>query len=226
MIPRSIRVISFDAGGTLLTPFPSVGSVYAAGARAVGLGECDPDELNSRFAAAWHRSDGFDYSRPAWSGLVADTFRGLVTDPESPELFRHLYDRFSQAAAWRIYSDVLPTLRGLRAAGFRLVVASNWDERLIPLFVALGLAPEFEWVAASAQVGFHKPDRRFFDAITRHLGISADAILQVGDQWREDVEGAQLAGWSAVYLSRRPKSSPGPNTIHSLTELLPEEEAD
>ena len=72
MIPRRIRVISFDAGGTLLAPWPSVGSVYAAGAKALGLGDCDPQGLNARFAVAWRRARDFDYSRAAWSGVVAD----------------------------------------------------------------------------------------------------------------------------------------------------------
>lgn len=215
-----VRVVSFDAGGTLITPWPSVGEVYAVGARALGLGELDPRELTARFTDAWRQRPAFDYSPGAWAGLVADTFRGLVAESEGPMLFTELYERFARGDAWRVFADVTPTLRDLHAAGYRLVVTSNWDERLRRLLAALRLADEFEWIGVSAEVGFHKPDARFFDAVARQIGAPAETILHVGDRASEDVVGARAAGWSAVLLDRKLPGHELPDRISGLTDLL------
>ena len=41
-----------------------------------------------------------------------------------------LFHRFAGAEAWEVYPEVRPVLAELAAAGLRLAVVSNWDERL------------------------------------------------------------------------------------------------
>lgn len=220
---RRWSVVSLDAGGTLMEPYPSVGHVYAESAAAVGLGAVDPAAVTRQFAAAWRRlPDGqFDYSRPAWSRLVAASFAGLVPTPDSPALFAEAYERFADAPAWRVFPEVPATLRTLREGGVRLVVTSNWDERLPRLLAALDLASYFEWVGVSRTIGFHKPDVRCYQAVTAQLGVPADEILHAGDRAPEDVDGPRQAGWSAVLIQRLPHPEPGPDTLRSLADLIP-----
>src|ERR1051326_9281154 len=71
-----IRAITFDVGGTLIDPWPSVGHVYAAVAAESGLPAYDPAVLNAQFVAAWRAKANFDYSRAAWASLVVSTFAG------------------------------------------------------------------------------------------------------------------------------------------------------
>jgi len=221
MSVRPWSVVSFDAGGTLLEPWPSVGEVYAAGAAQAGYPGLDPATLNQRFVRAWKSSAGFDYSRAAWRGLVADTFAGSMPDPANPDLFAELYDRFARPGAWRVFDDVPVTLRRLRAAGYRLVVTSNWDERLRPLLTALGLVTDFELVVASSEWGWHKPDRRLFAAVADRLQVPAGEIIHVGDSHREDVAGAEAAGWSARWLRRHHSlDDVGSGALRTLDELL------
>jgi phosphoglycolate phosphatase-like HAD superfamily hydrolase len=49
---KPIQAVTFDVGGTLIDPWPSVGHVYAAVAAEHGLTGVDPESLNVRFAAA------------------------------------------------------------------------------------------------------------------------------------------------------------------------------
>ena len=51
-----IKAVTFDAGGTLLEPWPSVGAIYAAVAEEFGYPHLAPERLNSAFAAAWSTS--------------------------------------------------------------------------------------------------------------------------------------------------------------------------
>ena len=74
---QSIQAVSFDVGGTLIEPWPSVGHVYAAVAVDHGHRGISPATLDRQFAEAWKRKTGFDHSRSAWRALVQQTFTGL-----------------------------------------------------------------------------------------------------------------------------------------------------
>jgi putative hydrolase of the HAD superfamily len=214
----SPRCVTFDVGGTLVEPWPSVGAVYAAAAREAGLGDFDAATLQARFGNAWRERRDFDYSPAAWAGVVAATFRGLTPAADSEALFIRAYAAFAEPAAWRVFPDVLPTLAELRRQGVRLGVISNWDERLRPLFAALGLAEWFEFIVVSREVGFAKPDRAIFRHAEALAGWPAAALAHVGDSEREDVMGARAAGWAAFRIARG--SAPAAREdLAALTEL-------
>src|SRR5687767_15570112 len=73
-----VRAVTFDVGGTLIAPWPSVGHVYSDVAARHGLRKLDIEKLNKQFAAAWESKTGFDYSRAAWAALVAKTFHPWI----------------------------------------------------------------------------------------------------------------------------------------------------
>lgn len=195
--------VTFDVGGTLLAPWPSVGHVYAAMAARWDGAPPDPVEVNRRFLVAWaRRGTGFDYSRAAWAALVRETLWGLSPSAENPAFFTALYEHFAGPEPWRVFPDALPVLEALHRGGFRLAVVSNWDQRLRPLLQALKLAEFFEVLVISGEVGWHKPDPRLFAHAAGQLGLRPHQILHVGDSWTEDVVGARNAGWQAAWVVR------------------------
>ena len=196
-----IQAISFDVGGTLIEPWPSVGHVYAEMAGRFGVSGGAAEALNRRFAAAWQAKRDFDYSEAAWFDLVRQTF-GERAAHLPADFFPALYERFAQPDAWRIYDDVLPALDELATVGIRLAVISNWDERLHPLLERLKLRGFFEVVIVSCEVGFAKPSPVIFQMALRRLGLPTGAVLHVGDSRREDTEGARAAGLRAWHLDR------------------------
>lgn len=213
-----IRAVTFDVGGTLIEPFPSVGHVYAEVAAQHGI-RLAPEVLNERFAQAWKAKKNFGHSMQDWSDLVDDTFAGLAPVPPSRTFFPALYRAFAERRAWHVFEDVFPCLEKLRERGLRLAVISNWDERLVPLLKAIGLVDFFEATVVSIEVGEPKPGRRIFDAAQRELGIGTAHILHVGDTLFEDVEGARGAGFEAVLLKRN--GSPARSgQISSLEQLF------
>ena len=106
----AISAVTFDVGGTLIEPWPSVGHVYAAVAARHGARNLPAELLNERFKTAWRSQQDFSYTREAWSALVNETFRGLCARPPSESFFDELYDHFAQPEAWRVFEDVLPVL--------------------------------------------------------------------------------------------------------------------
>jgi putative hydrolase of the HAD superfamily len=141
---------------------------------------------------------------------------GSDADPEAVRL--QLADRFTDPSSYRVFPDVLPTLRRLRGAGLGLALVSNWSDRLPPLLQALGLASWFDVLAVSQTVGAEKPDPALFRHALESLGVAPEHAVHVGDRWENDVLGARAAGLAAWLLDRDGTRPAGPDVVRSLTE--------
>jgi HAD superfamily hydrolase (TIGR01549 family) len=124
-------------------------------------------------------------------------------------------------SAFDVFPDAVPTLRSLRERGVRLAIVSNWHCGLAHYVAELSLAPYFDHVIGSADVGFGKPDPRIFEAARVLLGVPAGSILHVGDTYADDYIGGRSAGYQAALLSRRDgMSAQAERVIRSLGDLL------
>ena len=214
-----IRAISFDVGGTLIEPWPSVGHVYAQVAEEAGFPCPDPERVTRQFTDGWKQRQGFGYTRSDWSELVQLSFDGIIPPSAAAEIFPSIYERFTEARSWRVYEDVIPTLHQLRSRGLRLAVTSNWDERLEATLRSLGLMDYFEKVTASGPIDQHKPSAFVFQATCQALQLPPEQVLHVGDSRSEDLEGALAAGLHALHLIRT-ATAPKPHELSSLAGLL------
>jgi putative hydrolase of the HAD superfamily len=213
-----IQAVTFDVGGTLIKPWPSVGHVYAEVAARHGLEQVPPEALNRQFGAAWRALKGFNHGREEWAALVDQTFAGLSVEPPSQTFFPELYDRFREPEAWQVFDDVVPTLHELASLGINLGIISNWDDRLGPLLERLGLSKYFEAIVISCDVGFPKPSPVIFEHAAKKLGVPPDSILHVGDSLDTDVAGAKSAGFEALLIDRELKEDEE-GQIRSLRRL-------
>jgi putative hydrolase of the HAD superfamily len=196
-----IRAITFDVGGTLIEPWPSVGHVYAEVAERFGVNGVAPDRLTENFIRAWQARSGFDYSRESWFALVRETFAEQAARLPAA-FFPAVFDRFADADTWRLYDDVVPALEALARRGVKLGVISNWDDRLRPLLAALNLTRFFTNIVVSCEAGATKPDARLFARAARELGVAPGELLHVGDSLVCDVRGATAAGCDGRQIVR------------------------
>jgi putative hydrolase of the HAD superfamily len=213
-----IQAVTFDVGGTLLEPWPSVGHIYAEVATQHGVKNLSPRKLNRNFAAAWRAKKNFLHRREDWAKVVDRTFAGACEPPPSRTFFPAIYERFGRADAWRICGDALAALDALASKDVPLAVISNWDERLRPLLQELRLDRYFETIVVSCEVGFAKPSPVIFEHAAKRLGIAPEQILHVGDSAKEDVAGAKAAGAQALLIARD-KSVVNTAQIPSLKQL-------
>jgi putative hydrolase of the HAD superfamily len=100
-------------------------------------------------------------------------------------------------------------------------VVSNWDERLRPLLDALGLAPFFEVMVISCEVGQAKPAGAMFQRCLQALRLPPPAVLHIGDSLEEDEEGARRAGLRAARVQRR-GGRPRAGAVLNLADALPD----
>lgn len=217
--PRGILAVTFDVGGTLIEPWPSVGHIYAVVAAEFGMPGISPEELTRGFVEAWKARRDFDYSRAAWRDLVEQSFAGRAPRAPGEDCFNAIYERFAQADAWRVFEDVLPTLEALKARGLKLAAVSNWDERLRPLLGVLALDRFFDVLTISCEAGWTKPAPQIFQNCAAQLGLPPEVILHVGDSAKEDVDGAHAAGLQGVLLDRGTTTN-GTGVMSGLAEVL------
>ena len=211
------QAVSFDVGGTLIQPWPSVGAVYASVAADNGYPKLPTERIDEQFASAWKSKAEFQYSESEWLTLVQKSFSGLVSEEDSARFFPAVYRRFEEPDVWKIHEDVIPILDDLAGRGFRLALISNWDTRLRPLLEKLKLISFFETATISSELGFTKPSPGLFEQTLKKLGLPASALVHVGDSLAEDVDGAEAAGITAIMIQRNGRKAA--NSIGNLGEL-------
>ena len=78
------------------------------------------------------------------------------------------------------YADTRSTLAALCERGYKLGVIANQKPGTAERLKAWGLRPYFDVIAASAEIGYAKPDRRIFEKAIALAGCSAAECVMVG----------------------------------------------
>lgn len=80
-----------------------------------------------------------------------------------------------------------------------------------------------DFALVSEEAGYHKPDRRLFEAALKLAGnVPPEQVLYIGDSWVADIEGALGAGLTPIFIcpDRDASNEAGVVTIQSLSELV------
>lgn len=225
---ENVRMLVFDAGGTLIHPDPPVPVVYAHAAARYGI-QVSAADLDRKFREAFQNSESVEStgklggeSQRTSEAAELQRWRWIVREclgdfAGFDDCFAELFAWFARPEAWACYPDVRPALARFQAAGWTMGLASNFDARLHAICAA---TPELarlnpRWI--SSEVGYRKPAPEFFAAIGATCGYRPGELLMIGDDPIADVAGARAAGWQAVLIDR--KSRHGSNGFSSLAEL-------
>ncbi len=197
-----LKAVIFDAEGTLLHIHPSVGAVYARVLSDFGY-QVEPFEIDHRIRKLWptFRNYFADFSRrgclQAWRRIFCETVSPWVNGERREELFRETYEAFARPEAFRLAPGTKEALEFLHAQGIKTAILSNWDERLFRLLEAFGLSGAFERVLVACELGVGKPSPEAFRLACEALGVRPEEALMVGNDPRDDFEGARRAGLKA-----------------------------
>jgi putative hydrolase of the HAD superfamily len=219
MARQPIRAITLDALGTLLElvpPAPRLRDELHARGIEVSLeaaGRAMKAEIGFYREHLWMGRDaeGLAELRRRCAEVLRETL-GVDADVEEALL---------AAIRFEPFPDAVPALRALRAAGIRLVAASNWDVSLHEQLAATGLTPLLDGALASAEVGAPKPDPEILLRALAHVEAAPGEALHVGDDVEADVGAALAAGVTPVLIDREgvAEAPPGVARIASLAEL-------
>lgn len=243
-------MVLLDAVGTVIRPQPSVAAAYHAIGLAHGAHVSQP-EIERRFREAIGRHSVRNFARSlathdSTSGPAPSDETLLATDPHNERqrwraivahvfddhsdviesIFHDLWQHFAQPESWRPLDDVAPLVRELKRRGYEVGIASNFDDRLLPIIEHY--FSQFELpVYVSSDLGSVKPSRRFFTEIEARTGLSAEELFLVGDDPENDYHAPQAAGWRACLVDRNPPKSGDPphevppvDVVTDLCDLL------
>ncbi|CAN5361585.1 hypothetical protein BH24CHL10_BH24CHL10_04260 [soil metagenome] len=231
---QPLRAVFLDIGDTVMRPNPSWEHVYAMAFGEFGF-DVDMDDLHAALRRAYHHGgwgmhEGFDpteetsFQRTVEIDAAAIAELGLQPMPEA--FYRRLNELFMVTSHWHIYPDAYPALTALKQRGLVVGAVSNWVWNLPELLHALDLVSHFDFIAASARIGFEKPHARIFQWALEQADVAPESVVHVGDHVDADVEGARAVGIEGVLIDRagryRAEEVPeGVPVITSLDELLP-----
>jgi HAD superfamily hydrolase (TIGR01549 family) len=125
---------------------------------------------------------------------------------EAVEPFKHAF-----RAAWGTTHTLVPgarqMLENLQEKGYRLFAASNSFGHLQRSRLEhAGILHFFEDTYISMDIGYDKPDIRFYQEALRRCGLQPDEVLMIGDSMTTDVLGARAAGIDALFFDRQKDS--------------------
>ncbi|HEY3196682.1 MAG TPA: HAD-IA family hydrolase [Nitrospirales bacterium] len=227
-----LRVVFFDAAGTLFHVKGSVGQIYLDHALKYGV-NVSQGALQQGFQRAFADAPPMAFSvadpkkikaceRLWWFDVVHNVFYRAGMFEGFDQYFDEVFAYFSRPEAWTLYPETVMTLQALEQRGLELGIVSNFDSRLYEILVGLGIDRFFDSVTISSVAGAAKPSPQIFQrALTKH-DASASEALHVGDSLREDAQGAAAAGLKALLLQREPEPVllSGVETIRTLTEIV------
>ncbi|KZP18684.1 HAD hydrolase subfamily IA REG-2-like protein [Athelia psychrophila] len=210
-----IRLVSFDAFGTILRPRTPIFTQYQQ-AFAPYLGELPEDAIKESFKTALKQ---VQKEKPAfadekgtnperwWGEVIKRTALGAGADPTKLEehhsiLTQRLMHRFSSSEGYELFDDTMPTLRTLNDMGIQTALLSNSDSRMRLVLDSLGVTSFLKPILVSEETGVEKPAREMFRLLLDHAALAPEECLHVGDELECDYYGARDLGMSTIILRR------------------------
>lgn len=225
-----IDIVFFDAGETIIHPYPSFPELFAqiCAEQGATVRADDVREVQERLAphlidlaedsGVTEPSLGEEASRKFWTFLYQRFLTELgVSDDRLPH---ELFARFSTSSTYRLFDDVRPALTQIEERGHRLGLISNFEGWLEQILVEQEVGESFDVTVISGVEGVEKPDPAIYELAVQRAGVDPSRCVHVGDSVALDVVPATQVGIKAVLLDRVGRyPDTGHPTIASLEEL-------
>jgi HAD superfamily hydrolase (TIGR01549 family) len=229
MADRPFDAILFDLGSTLIyfdaqwpEILPQSYKELLRRLQAAGL-ELDDETFASRFSTRldeYYTQRETEFIELTTAYILTDLLHELGhTNVPEPLIRQALAEMYAITQAyWLPESDAVYILEALRSRGYRLGLISNaGDDADVQLLVdKAGLRPYFEVILTSAGEGIRKPNPRIFHKALHQLRVAPERAAMVGDTLGADILGAQNAGMTGIWITRRADAPANRNHLHTI----------
>ena len=225
-----VKLVTFDVGGTLLTPHPGVGEVYAEILLTHGV-TIKAADINKRFPEIFKKirenrapqkiTEETEYA--FWREVVQHCIQPECPTSQFESIYKQLWTEFSFARCWRPLPGAPELLGALAKINDRkIAVLSNWDGRLRSVLKELNWDRQLAGIFISSELGAEKPDLKVFRAVEQTMQVPPSACLHVGDSYVQDYRAALAAGWQAtLYSDTAPANEPAAAIFNHFHDLIP-----
>ena len=209
-----IKVILWDIDGTLLDFASAEKAAIQSCFDRFGLGRCT-DEMLARYSAInrtyWQRLERKELTKPEILVGRFETFfaqEGLSADCAA---FNEAYQlRLGDTVCFR--DNGLELVKRLKGQVLQYAVTNGTKVAQDRKLKKSGLIDLLDGVFISEEVGFEKPDVRFFHRVWEVIGTYApEEVLIVGESLTSDMQGGNNAGIRCCWYN--PTGQPVPETL-------------
>ncbi|MFZ4412196.1 MAG: HAD family hydrolase [Bacteroidales bacterium] len=122
--------------------------------------------------------------------------------------------------------DIEEALKALHK-NYTLVIATNAGQSdtaaMIKALERVGGEQYFRFFFSSKDLGYEKPDIRFFTTIADTIHIKPEECIMLGNLYEKDITGAKDAGMKTILFDEKSSGNPYPKAdliIHSMKFLV------
>ena len=192
-----IKVILWDIDGTLLDFIKAEYAAIKKCFEVFQLGECT-DEMISRYSKInrgyWERLERKEITKPeVLVGRFRDFFSGENIDTNCAEEFNKEYQiRLGDTICF--CDDSYELIKSFKDRVKQYAVTNGTKIAQDKKLVKSGLIDLFDDIFISEEVGYEKPDIRFFEHVWAKIGAyRPDEVMIVGDSLTSDMQGGNNA---------------------------------
>ncbi len=215
-----LEAVVFDVDFTLAKPGPDLGpeGYRTLGAR-FGL-DLDParyDDARREAIATLKRHPELDHDEEVWVLFTERIIQGMGGVGDTYACAVEMTRAWERAEHFELFDDALPVLDELRGFGLKLALLSNTGRDLDAFVAHHGI--EVDTILTSRLHGKTKPHETIFRALLEELRVAPPAAAMVGDDPRDDVDGARAVGMRAWLVDRDGRFPDHPNRLTDLRAL-------
>lgn len=224
-----IRAVVFDMYETLITHYHGKSQLYFSPQMAEDAGV-----LLEKFQSVWR---GKEQERTVGKLSLEDTLREILAhntscseDEVKAKVAKIAKKRIATAECCfeNLHPEIIPMLEELKERGIFIGLISNCFSEEAEVIRRSILAPYFDVMCLSYELGVCKPQQEIYRICADQLGMKAEECLYVGDGGSSELEAARQFGMrtaqAAWYLNDRDdwplRKKDGFETLYSPADVL------
>ncbi len=106
-------------------------------------------------------------------------------------------------------------MRELKRRGRVYLITNGTPAAQYGRLESLGLSGFFDGVFVSDEIGYAKPDVRFFEFVLAAAGAKKEDCLMIGDSLTSDIKGANASGIESIWFNPKGKNAAGACPDHT-----------
>lgn len=200
------EAVFFDLYETLVTEFDPNWQPRLSAAERLGV---DPAAFSREWRARQPKRLSGSY--PNYPSILRTICQSLGTTPDEAVLHALQEERITDKGKpfASIDTELVSALHALREANVKLGVISNCNgPEEVAAWASCELAPLFEDMVLSYEVGCAKPEAEIYRLACERLGMTPEHSAFVGDGGFDELAGAEKAGmtpyWASWFVDRWP----------------------
>lgn len=203
-----IKAVFLDAIKTIFTPYPTEVGLYKNIIHKVLGREMSEEEIAPILSKAMKETERLDAvkenSIQQWEHYPTRIAELLGCEKSECRAVgdKLRFETWGNPDNYRLFDDILPTLKALKEKNLYIACVSNEDGWLKDFFEHFHIGEYFQFIMTSAEVGIEKPNPQIFTKALSRTTFQPNEILFVGDSVISDYHGSQAVGMKPLLIDR------------------------